>query len=145
MARIVLHAVAGLLFALGLAVSGMTDPKIVLGFLDVTGQFNPALLLVMTGALAVYAPSYWILTHRRKRPFFGSSFDKPSKSKIDFDLLGGAFLFGIGWGLAGYCPGPSLVAFAAGAKTALLFVPAMLVGMALFAAVNQTRSGQKSK
>ena len=113
---------SGLLFGLGLAVSGMTDPDKVLNFLDITGQWDPSLALVMAAALAVSVPGFaW--ARRRQRSFTG----EPLTARL---LLGSA-LFGIGWGIAGYCPGPALANLARGSGEALLFVTAMLAGSQL--------------
>jgi hypothetical protein len=121
---------AGLVFAIGLGVGGMTQPAKVLAFLDVTGRWDPSLALVMAGAIAVYAPvSHWAL--RRSAPLFASRFQVPTRRDLDASLIGGAVLFGLGWGLAGYCPGPALVSLAAGASGVVLFVAAMLAGMGL--------------
>ena len=121
---------AGLVFAIGLGVGGMTQPAKVLAFLDVTGRWDPSLALVMAGAIAVYAPvSYWAL--RRPAPLFASRFQVPTRRDLDASLIGGAVLFGLGWGLAGYCPGPALVSLAAGASGVVLFVAALLAGMGL--------------
>ena len=121
---------AGLVFAIGLGVGGMTQPAKVLAFLDVAGRWDPSLALVMAGAIAVYAPvSHWAL--RRSAPLFASRFQVPARRDLDASLIGGAVLFGLGWGLAGYCPGPALVSLASGASGVVLFVAAMLAGMGL--------------
>ena len=128
MSRSALSAfVAGILFGLGLVVSRMADPRVVLAFLDVTGEFDPSLLLVMAGAVAVTAIAFRLVL-RRRTPVFDAAFRLPTRREIDAPLVIGAVLFGIGWGLAGYCPGPALVALAGGARDALVFVPAMLLG-----------------
>lgn len=119
---------AGLLFAAGLGVGGMTRPSKVLAFLDVTGNWDPSLAFVMLGAIAVHAPTLrWIL--RRHAPLFASRFALPAAKIIDRRLLAGAALFGAGWGLVGYCPGPALTALGGGVRAAAVFVPAMLAGM----------------
>jgi hypothetical protein len=118
----------GALFALGLAVSGMTKPAKVVGFLDLAGAWDPSLALVMAGAVAVHlATQRWI--RRRSTPLFDTTFHVPTRKDIDVRLLAGAALFGIGWGLAGYCPGPGLVSAASGVPNALWFVAAMTLGM----------------
>jgi uncharacterized membrane protein YedE/YeeE len=122
---------AGLLFALGLALSGMTQPARVLGFLDVTGAWDPSLAFVMLGALAVYAPAQRLITRRRARPLQAAAFELPATSPIDAALIAGAAVFGVGWGLAGFCPGPALVASAAGAREAAWTSLGMLLGMLL--------------
>jgi uncharacterized membrane protein YedE/YeeE len=118
---------AGALFGVGLVVSRMADPRVVLAFLDVTGEFNPALLLVMGGAVAVTAVTFRLVLKRGK-PLLESEFRVPTSRAIDARLVAGAALFGLGWGLAGYCPGPVLVNFAAGVHEAWWFVPAMIAG-----------------
>lgn len=120
---------AGLLFGAGLTISGMVNPAIVTGFLDVAGAWNPALALVMIGALSVAFPGYWLL--RDRKPVFAEKSLLPSRRDIDAPLLAGAAIFGIGWGLAGICPGPALTMFAISPVPALLFVAAMSAGMLL--------------
>ena len=121
---------SGLLFALGLGVGGMTKPAKVLAFLDVAGNWDPSLALVMAGAIAVYAPaSRWAL--RRSAPLCAARFQVPTRRDLDAPLIVGAALFGAGWGLAGYCPGPALVSLASGASGVVLFVAAMLAGMGI--------------
>jgi uncharacterized protein len=127
--NLVAAAAAGALFALGLVISGMTDPAKVIGFLDVGGAWDPALAFVMGAALAVYAPVAW-LAKQRRHPVFDTRFHLPQDSRIDRRLLAGAAIFGVGWGLSGYCPGPALVSVTSGTG-ALGFVAAMVLGMAL--------------
>jgi uncharacterized membrane protein YedE/YeeE len=117
---------AGLLFGLGLAVSGMTDPARVVGFLDVAGAWDPTLMFVLGGAVVTTFIGYrWVL--RRSTPLLGGVFQLPTKQDLDARLLGGAALFGIGWGLSGYCPGPAIASIG-GLSLPLL---AMLVTMVL--------------
>jgi uncharacterized membrane protein YedE/YeeE len=118
---------AGLLFGLGLAVSGMSDRRVVLGFLDPFGEFNPRLAFVLAGAVAITAVAFRFVL-RLPQPRFGDSFRLPQTGTIDAPLLAGAAIFGVGWGLAGFCPGPALVGLAGGLTDALVFVPAMLAG-----------------
>jgi uncharacterized membrane protein YedE/YeeE len=125
---IALAAVAGALFALGLVISGMTTPRTVTAFLDVTGAWDPQLAFVMMGAIAVHAPIVWLL-RRRTRPLFGTRFHWPERQQIDAQLVGGAALFGIGWGLSGYCPGPALVSAGGGGLGVLVFLAAVVVGI----------------
>ena len=125
---IIAGLMAGLLFGVGLAVSGMTDPHIVLGFLDVAGDWNPALALVMIGALAVAMPGYR-LVFQRGRPLWADGFALPAAKTIDGRLIVGAALFGTGWGLAGYCPGPALAALSTLWPGPLVFVAATGVGL----------------
>ncbi|HEX5752347.1 MAG TPA: DUF6691 family protein [Archangium sp.] len=121
---------SGLIFALGLGLSGMTDPANVLGFLDIAGHWDFRLAFVMGGAIAVHA-ALRPLIYKRKRPLFAAKFPVFSVSRVDRKLLVGAGLFGVGWGLGGYCPGPALTSLATGATQLLVFVPAMFAGMYL--------------
>lgn len=123
-------AVCGLLFGLGLIASGMTDPGKIQGFLDIAGTWDPSLAFVMGGAIAVGVGAF-ALAKRRERSWSGTPMALPTTTRIDARLVGGGALFGIGWGLAGYCPGPALVALGGGAIPAFWFVGAMLAGMAL--------------
>jgi uncharacterized membrane protein YedE/YeeE len=122
---------AGLVFGLGLIVSGMANPAKVLGFLDVAGPWDPSLALVMAGAIAVGGLGF-ALSRRRKTSYLGLDMKLPSATRIDRRLIGGSLLFGVGWGIAGFCPGPGLVALGMGEAKAVVFVLAMLLGMALF-------------
>jgi uncharacterized protein len=126
---IVAAATAGALVGAGLLLSGMTQPAKVIGFLDVTRGWDPSLGFVMAGAITVYAIAFRLMRSRRKAPWFDKVFHLPARRDIDLGLIFGAAIFGIGWGLGGLCPGPALVAAAAGSSTGLLFVAAMLVGM----------------
>lgn len=121
----------GLLFGLGLILSGMTDPGKVTGFLDLFGLWDPSLALVMGGAIAV---GFFAFTLAKKRTtnFLGGMLRLPAKNQIDKPLIIGSLLFGAGWGLAGFCPGPALVSMASGQPKALVFVVAMLIGMVGF-------------
>ena len=121
---------AGLVFGLGLAIAEMTNPLKVLAFLDLAGDWDPSLAFVMGGAVTVTALAFRFIL-RRSVPFYGERFHLPTLTQIDRKLLVGAALFGIGWGLAGYCPGPALATVLSGNSEAWLFVPAMLVGGAL--------------
>ena len=122
---------AGLVFGIGLIVSGMANPAKVLGFLDVAGPWDPSLALVMAGAIAVGALGFALARHRKKS-YLGLDMKLPSTARIDRRLIGGSLLFGVGWGIAGFCPGPGLVALGMGEVKAVVFVLAMLLGMALF-------------
>ena len=121
---------SGLLFGIGLAVSGMVDPLKVLGFLDVAGAWNPTLAFVMGGALVVAAPAFW-LARRRAGPWFAPRFEWPTATRVDRPLLVGAALFGVGWGLVGYCPGPALAGVTVMGHELVWFLPAYAVGAAL--------------
>lgn len=120
----------GLVFGLGLLLSGMTDPGKVQGFLDLAGAWDPSLAFVMGGAVLVGLGAF-ALARRRTQTFLGGALQLPKSGEIDRRLLAGALLFGAGWGLAGFCPGPALVTAAMLEPKALLFVAAMLAGMAL--------------
>ena len=121
---------AGLVFGLGLIVSGMTDPGKVIGFLDAFGNWDPSLAFVMAGAIAVGLFAFHF-AEKQTRAFLGGAMHLPRRQEVDGRLIGGSVVFGIGWGLAGFCPGPALVSFGTGVGQAALFVAAMLVGMLL--------------
>ena len=129
----------GLLFGLGLILSGMTDPGKVLGFLDISGLWDPSLALVMAGAIAVGFFAFAI-AKKRTVNFLGGALHLPKSNQIDKPLVIGAMLFGAGWGLAGFCPGPGLVSLASGNLKGAVFVALMLVGMQLFELFNRTVS-----
>ena len=119
--------IIGAIFGFGLSLSEMVDPARVIGFLDITGRWDPTLLFVMGGALAVTLPAFrWIL--RRTAPFLEKNFSLPTKRRIDAPLIFGAALFGTGWGLGGFCPGPALASLATGSAAVALFVVAMIGG-----------------
>ena len=121
----------GLLFGLGLILAGMTDPSKVLGFLDLAGRWDPSLALVMGGAILVGLGAF-AMAKKRTTTFFGGAMHLPSSSDIDKRLIVGSLLFGAGWGLAGFCPGPAIVSLGAGQPKAVVFVVAMLLGMVVF-------------
>ena len=135
MMRNIAAFVSGLVFAIGLAVSGMTKPSKVQGFLDVAGDWDPSLAFVMVGAIGVYA----IVVRVVKSPRLALSFQLSTRTDIDVSLLAGAAIFGVGWGLAGYCPGPAVTSLGVFAPKGLLFVGAMLAGMLLFALFQRRR------
>lgn len=129
--KIFMALLAGLLFGLGLILSGMTDPSKVLGFLDLAGNWDPSLVLVMGGALLVGSLAFpFVMT--RPRAILGDALRLPTATQIDRRLVLGGLTFGVGWGLAGYCPGPALASLAQGGIKPLLFFISMLAGMALF-------------
>jgi uncharacterized membrane protein YedE/YeeE len=138
----VVEFVVGLMFGLGLLLSGMTDPGKVLGFLDIAGNWDPSLAFVMGGAITV-AFFAFALARRRTTAFLGGAMHLPGTAPIDRRLLIGSLVFGVGWGLAGFCPGPAVVAAGAGLTEALVFTLAMIAGMAVheFAAQPAARSG----
>ena len=122
---------AGLIFGIGLIVSGMTDPSKVIGFLDLAGRWDPSLAFVMAGAIAVGLVGHR-LARRRATAFFGGALQLPAARQIDGRLVLGSAVFGVGWGLGGFCPGPAVVSAGAGQDKAVVFVLAMLVGMAIY-------------
>jgi uncharacterized membrane protein YedE/YeeE len=129
---------AGLVFGIGLIVSGMANPAKVLGFLDLAGAWDPSLMLVMAGAVAVGLAAFAV-ARQRTASFLGAEMTFPAARAIDRRLLGGSLLFGIGWGIAGFCPGPALVALGMGEVKALVFVAAMLAGMGIFELLERRR------
>ena len=122
--------VCGALFSAGVCLSGMVRPSKVIGFLDFGGAWDPTLLLVMASALALHAVA-WRIVRRMTAPRFGTAFPGPASSVIDARLIGGAAVFGVGWGLSGFCPGPALVTLVAGSTASFVFVGAMLAAMLL--------------
>jgi uncharacterized membrane protein YedE/YeeE len=120
--------VAGLIFGLGLVVSHMIDPAKVLGFLDIAGNWDPSLVFVMIGAIPVAAIGFGA-TRARRAPVLDTQFHGPARTRVDAPLAVGSTLFGIGWGLVGYCPGPALTSLALGRWQSFVFAAAMLVGM----------------
>lgn len=133
----------GLLFGVGLLLSGMTDPGKVLGFLDLFGAWDPSLALVMGGAIAVGALAFAV-AKKRTTNFLGGALQLPKSTQIDRRLVLGALVFGAGWGLAGLCPGPGLVSMAAGQPKAMVFVFAMVAGMILFEFIDRRSSLARS-
>ncbi|WP_408095769.1 DUF6691 family protein [Peredibacter sp. HCB2-198] len=122
---------SGLIFALGLGISGMTRPDVVKGFLDITGNWNWSLMGVMIGAILVHSIAYRLIM-KRKSPILEREFYVPTKKGIDARLVLGAIIFGVGWGWGGICPGPSIVNLAGGATSIVIFVLFMLLGMKVF-------------
>lgn len=122
---------AGLLFGIGLMVSGMANPAKVLGFLDLAGTWDPSLAFVMTGAIAI-GSLVFLVARRRERSFLGLPVQLPASTSVTLRLVLGSAAFGVGWGLAGFCPGPALVALGAGYPKAIGFVMAMVAGMVAF-------------
>jgi uncharacterized protein len=134
---------AGLVFGIGLIVSGMANPAKVLGFLDLTGRWDPSLAFVMAGAISVGLVSFAI-AKRRTRSFLGAEMKLPKARDIDSRLVGGGLLFGIGWGVAGFCPGPALVALGMGETKAIVFVGAMLAGMVIFELLERRKPARQA-
>lgn len=126
--RSIVALCAGMLFGMGLMLGGMTDPAKVIGFLDLAGRWDPSLAFVMGGALCVTLPTFQLLKSKA-RPLFETRFFLPTRQDVDGTLLGGAALFGVGWGIAGLCPGPAVANLAFGTPEVLGFVAAMVAGM----------------
>jgi len=129
---------AGLVFGVGLIVSGMANPAKVLGFLDLAGPWDPSLAFVMAGAIAVGFFAF-LAARKRQRSLLGADMKLPAARRTDRRLVAGSLLFGIGWGLAGFCPGPGLVALGMGEPKAVVFVLAMLAGMVIFELLEKRR------
>lgn len=129
--QLLMSLLAGLIFGLGLIVSGMTDPSKVTGFLDLAGAWDPSLALVMGGAIGVGLIAFR-LARKRSKAIFGGPMQLPAARQIDRRLVLGGLTFGVGWGLAGFCPGPALASLATGGSKPLIFTAAMLVGMGIF-------------
>lgn len=125
---------SGVVFGLGLILSGMVNPEIVLGFLDITGNWNASLIWVMGSAVAVGFIAFAV-AKKHKYSYLGASMNIPVVSKIDSRLLLGSFIFGMGWGIAGICPGPALVLIGTGSTEAFIFLIAMLLGMGIYEAI----------
>ncbi|SDR63526.1 hypothetical protein SAMN05519103_08717 [Rhizobiales bacterium GAS113] len=130
MFRILVAAASGAVFGFGLSLSGMLNPGRVRGFLDVTGDWDPSLAFVLGGAVAV-AMVGMVLARRLKRPVFDEAFHVPASTRIDRPLILGSAVFGIGWGMAGFCPGPAVASLTLGLAPIFLFVAAMVIGMTI--------------
>jgi uncharacterized protein len=137
------NALAGLVFGLGLLISGMTNPAKVQNFLDLAGTFDPSLIFVIGGAVAVTFLGYR-LAFTRRRPMLAEQFPLPSAKEIEARVVLGSALFGIGWGLSGFCPGPAITSLPLLAKGTLVFVPAMLIGIGLARLLLQARPSGKA-
>jgi uncharacterized membrane protein YedE/YeeE len=135
---------AGALFAAGLAVGGMTRPSRVRGFLDFAGAWDPSLLFVMGGAVSVYFVLHRLVL-RRSRPAFDTKFHLPTRNDLDARLLAGAAIFGVGWGLVGYCPGPAIASLFSGGASPVVFVVAMAVGMWIQRAVDRALARRRGR
>jgi uncharacterized membrane protein YedE/YeeE len=131
MLKMLVNLFAGALFGLGLAISGMVNPQKVISFLDFAGDWDPTLALVFGGALLVAVPAFRVIL-KRPRPVLAEEFELPTNKDVDGRLLAGSALFGVGWGLAGFCPGPAVTALASGLLPVFAFVAAMVTGMALY-------------
>ena len=141
---VLISLLIGLLFGCGLIVSGMSNPAKVLAFLDLAGEWDPSLALVMAGAIAVGLPAFRV-AGRRQTSLRGQPLQMPTARQIDRRLLAGSTLFGVGWGLAGICPGPALVLLGSGAVKGLVFVLAMLAGMAIFTAFERRSQARRAQ
>ena len=128
--------VVGILFALGLGISGMTRPEKVFGFLDIFRSWDASLIFVMAGAVIVHFIAFRFIV-RRKSPLFSAKWHLPTNTEITFPLIAGSFLFGVGWALAGYCPGPALVSLASFQSRPIIFFVSMIFGMFLFRLVDR--------
>lgn len=139
---ILMALLSGLIFGVGLMVSGMSNPAKVLGFLDIAGSWDPSLAFVMVGAIVMASLAFFI-ARRRTRSLLGLPVQLPASTAITLRLVLGSATFGIGWGMAGFCPGPALVALGAGYPKAIGFVAAMVAGMVVFELVERTKSGMQ--
>jgi uncharacterized protein len=139
--QVVVAFASGLLFSLGLGISGMTQPAKVVGFLDFLGRWDPSLAFVMVGAIAVFLPAHRVV-QARGRALFGGELSIPKGARIDGPLVVGSAIFGVGWGLCGYCPGPAVTSVAGGVTAALVFVSAMIGGIVLHAALGSPGSSE---
>lgn len=128
----------GLIFGIGLIVSGMTDPSKIISFLDLTGRWDPSLAFVMGGAVVVGLIAFRV-ARRRTAAFLGGAMHLPTAQQIDRRLVLGSLAFGVGWGLAGYCPGPAMVSVGMGQEKAIVFVVAMLAGMGIYELIEWLR------
>ena len=144
MMRNLVNVAAGLIFGLGLLISGMANPAKVQNFLDLAGSFDPSLIFVMGGALVVTFAGYRLVL-RRQRPLLTDGFLLPTLKDVDVRLVVGGSLFGIGWGLSGFCPGPAIVSLPLLAKGTLVFVPCMLAGSALARLITQANRARLSE
>jgi len=136
-----LTLISGLLFGFGLLLSGMADPAKVQNFLDLFGTWDPSLAFVKGGAIAVTMPGFWLVI-RRNKPFFNNVFHLPSRTDLNARLITGSAIFGVGWGLGGFCPGPAMTALPLAAEGTLIFVATMLTGMAASKYVLQRRDSR---
>ncbi len=141
MAQLIAALVAGLLFGVGLTLSRMIDPAKVLGFLDIAGNWDPSLALVLAGATGTAAIGFRLVLGRRDAPLFAETFSLPAARNIDWRLVLGAAIFGVGWGLVGLCPGPAVADLSLAFRPLVIFVIAMLGGMALFKLMELMRGG----
>lgn len=144
MLQIVMALLAGLVFGIGLILAGMTDPSKVIGFLDLAGAWDPSLAFVMGGAILVGLVAFRF-AGKRQKSLLGGAMRLPTATQIDRRLLLGGLAFGVGWGLAGYCPGPALASLASGAAEPLIFTVAMLAGMGVFELLERATQARKAR
>jgi len=142
--QVLMAFIVGLVFGLGLIVAGMTNPAKVQGFLDLTGNWDPSLAFVMGGAILVGLGAFHV-AGKRTRSLLGDAMRLPTATRIDRRLVLGGLAFGVGWGLAGFCPGPALASLATGGTKALIFTGAMLAGMAVFELLERGGAGAKQR
>ncbi len=126
--QLVIVILSGLLFGIGMVISGMSDPAKVIGFLDITGKWDISLAFVMGGALAVFIPGYLLLIKPRSASIYGDKIVAPVKQSVDKKLITGAAIFGVGWGIVGICPGPAIASVSSGNLQVFIFIAAMMVG-----------------
>lgn len=138
MTKVIISFAAGLLFGFGLLISGMSNPAKVLNFLDIFGTFDPSLLFVMGGAVVTVFLGYKFIL-KREKPLMAEQFYIPTRKDIDRRLIIGAALFGIGWGIAGFCPGPALTSLLMGSEGILYFMPSMIIGLAIARKLNNLK------
>ncbi|MBV7297340.1 DUF6691 family protein [Enterovibrio paralichthyis] len=136
----VVSLIAGFLFGLGMMISGMVDPAKVIGFLNIFGHWDPSLAFVMGGALMVFAPGYFLLVKKQPKPVLAETFCLSNNTQLDKKLIGGSALFGIGWGIAGICPGPAITALGSGAPVVGLFVLSMVAGMFIVSMLTEKKA-----
>lgn len=136
-APLIIAFLSGFIFSLGLSWSGMTQPQKVIGFLDLLGDWNPSLIFVMVGAIMVHASYFFFIKPRFPKPLFIAEYHVPKRGPITLSLILGSVLFGVGWGLAGYCPGPAISSLASLSTNAFVFVLSMVLGMKLYAQVGK--------
>jgi len=127
--RIIVGFISGALFGAGMIISGMVDPNKVIGFLNISGNWDPSLMFVMGGAITVFAPIYHLVIKKRSTAINGDQFAYSNNTKVDGNLIWGAIIFGAGWGLAGFCPGPALASMGGGTNIIFAFILSMLVGI----------------
>ena len=137
--RISVSLISGLLFGMGMIISDMVNPAKVIGFLDITGNWDPSLIFVMGGALAVFTPLYHFVIKKRSKAINGDKFTWTSNTTIDGTLISGALIFGAGWGLAGFCPGPAIANIGSGSNIILAFILNMIIGIILAKQYQQGR------